>query len=63
MVNALTYCDLHKIDYDDIAEVLDIYPEFKEEFRKNLEVTFSLRDVSSLEYFLLDRSVIFNCSL
>ncbi|XP_063713812.1 potassium voltage-gated channel subfamily H member 6-like [Symsagittifera roscoffensis] len=44
VVNALTYCDLHKIEYDDIAEVLDIYPEFKEQFRKNLEVTFSLRD-------------------
>ncbi|CAG5134829.1 unnamed protein product, partial [Candidula unifasciata] len=43
-VRALTYCDLHKIHRSDLLEILDMYPEFAEEFRKNLEVTFDLRD-------------------
>ena len=45
-VRALTYCDLHKIHRNDLLEILDMYPEFAEEFRKNLEITFDLRDVS-----------------
>ena len=45
-VRALTYCDLHKIHRDDLLEILDMYPEFAENFVKNLEVTFDLRDVS-----------------
>ncbi|XP_064648680.1 potassium voltage-gated channel subfamily H member 6-like isoform X3 [Lineus longissimus] len=43
-VRALTYCDLHKIIRDDLLDVLEMYPEFAEEFAKNLEVTFDLRD-------------------
>ncbi|GFR68695.1 potassium voltage-gated channel subfamily H member 7 [Elysia marginata] len=43
-VRALTYCDLHKIHRNDLLEILEMYPEFAEEFRKNLEVTFDLRD-------------------
>jgi CRP-like cAMP-binding protein len=45
-VRALTYCDLHKIHRDDLLEILDTYPEFSDDFIKNLEVTFDLRDVS-----------------
>lgn len=45
-VRALTYCDLHKIHRDDVLEVLDMYPEFAEFFHANLQITFSLRDVS-----------------
>ena len=47
-VRALTYCDLHKIHRDDLLDVLEMYPEFAENFVKNLEVTFDLRDVSSI---------------
>uniref|UniRef100_A0A8D3C9J5 Voltage-gated inwardly rectifying potassium channel KCNH2 n=1 Tax=Scophthalmus maximus TaxID=52904 RepID=A0A8D3C9J5_SCOMX len=43
-VRALTYCDLHKINRDEILEVLDMYPEFCEYFWSNLEITFNLRD-------------------
>ncbi|XP_022624663.1 potassium voltage-gated channel subfamily H member 6-like [Seriola dumerili] len=43
-VRALTYCDLHKINREDMLEVLDMYPEFYESFWSNLEITFSLRD-------------------
>ncbi|XP_069166937.1 potassium voltage-gated channel unc-103 isoform X5 [Procambarus clarkii] len=43
-VRALTYCDLHRIMRDDILDVLDLYPEFAEEFSRNLEITFNLRD-------------------
>ncbi|XP_019956870.2 voltage-gated inwardly rectifying potassium channel KCNH6-like isoform X1 [Paralichthys olivaceus] len=46
-VRALTYCDLHKINREDILEVLDMYPEFCEYFWSNLEITFNLRDVLS----------------
>lgn len=45
-VRALTYCDLHKIVRDDLLEVLDMYPEFAEQFSQNLQITFNLRDVS-----------------
>ncbi len=38
---------LHKIQSDDIVEVLDMYPEFSDYFWSNLEITFNLRDVGS----------------
>ncbi|VDP09342.1 unnamed protein product [Soboliphyme baturini] len=44
-VRALTYCDLHKIYLDDLLDVLDMYPEFAEQFSQNLNITFNLRDV------------------
>ncbi|KAK0152974.1 Potassium voltage-gated channel subfamily H member 6 [Merluccius polli] len=44
-VRALTYCDLHKIQREDMLEVLDMYPEFYDCFWSNLEITFNLRDV------------------
>ncbi|GFY77016.1 potassium voltage-gated channel unc-103 [Trichonephila inaurata madagascariensis] len=43
-VRALTYCDLHKILREDLLDVLDMYPEFQENFSQNLEITFGLRD-------------------
>ena len=46
-VRALTYCDLHKINREDLLDVLDMYPEFWESFSTNLEITFNLRDVST----------------
>lgn len=47
-VRALTYCDLHKIHRDDLLDVLDLYPEFYQSFSSNLEITFNMRDVSTL---------------
>lgn len=44
-VRAITYCDLHRIQRDDLLEVLDIYPGFADNFWANLEFTFDLRDV------------------
>uniref|UniRef100_A0A7N4P2S5 Voltage-gated inwardly rectifying potassium channel KCNH2 n=1 Tax=Sarcophilus harrisii TaxID=9305 RepID=A0A7N4P2S5_SARHA len=46
-VRALTYCDLHKIQRDDLLEVLDMYPEFSDHFWSSLEITFNLRDMQS----------------
>eukprot|EP00061_Rhincodon_typus_P013028 g39142.t1 len=43
-VRALTYCDLHRILRDDLLEVLDMYPDFSNNFWTNLEITFNLRD-------------------
>ncbi|XP_034147977.1 potassium voltage-gated channel subfamily H member 6 isoform X1 [Esox lucius] len=45
-VRAITYCDLHRIQRDDLLEVLDIYPSFADNFWDNLELTFDLRDVN-----------------
>ncbi|XP_058481357.1 potassium voltage-gated channel subfamily H member 2 isoform X2 [Solea solea] len=47
-VRALTYCDLHKIHREDVLEVLDMYPEFAENFWNNLEITFNLRDTNMI---------------
>ncbi|KAK5859405.1 hypothetical protein PBY51_020960 [Eleginops maclovinus] len=45
-VRALTYCDLHTINREDMLEVLGMYPEFSEYFWSNLDLTFNLRDVN-----------------
>jgi CRP-like cAMP-binding protein len=47
-VRALTYCDLHRILREDLLEVLDMYPDFSDCFWTNLEITFNLRDVSTM---------------
>ncbi|XP_062235841.1 potassium voltage-gated channel subfamily H member 2 [Platichthys flesus] len=47
-VRALTYCDLHKIFREDVLEVLDMYPEFGDNFWNNLEITFNLRDTNMI---------------
>ncbi|XP_032880055.1 potassium voltage-gated channel subfamily H member 7 isoform X2 [Amblyraja radiata] len=52
-VRALTYCDLHKIQREDLLEVLDMYPEFSDFFLTNLELTFNLRDEGSKADILL----------
>nr|XP_008523682.1 PREDICTED: potassium voltage-gated channel subfamily H member 7 [Equus przewalskii] len=52
-VRALTYCDLHKIQREDLLEVLDMYPEFSDHFLTNLELTFNLRHESAKADLLL----------
>ncbi|XP_067285586.1 potassium voltage-gated channel subfamily H member 6 [Pseudorasbora parva] len=47
-VTALTYCDLHRIQRDDLLEVLDMYPAFGRSFWRKLEITFNLRDAEQL---------------
>ncbi|XP_043530578.1 potassium voltage-gated channel subfamily H member 6a [Chiloscyllium plagiosum] len=47
-VRALTYCDLHRILRDDLLEVLDMYPDFSNNFWTNLEITFNLRDADRI---------------
>uniref|UniRef100_A0AAQ6A3N4 Voltage-gated inwardly rectifying potassium channel KCNH2 n=1 Tax=Amphiprion ocellaris TaxID=80972 RepID=A0AAQ6A3N4_AMPOC len=56
-VKALTYCDLHTIQRQDMLEVLDIYPKFCEYFWSNLDITFNLRDVCYLCYNYFTDSV------
>ena len=51
-VRALTYCDLHKIQREDLLEVLDMYPEFSDHFLTNLELTFNLRHESAKVYVI-----------
>ena len=52
-VRALSYCDLHTIQREEILEVLDMYPEFSDHFLNNLELTFNLRD----EYAKVSRTI------
>ncbi|NXX19272.1 KCNH2 protein, partial [Podargus strigoides] len=47
-VRALTYCDLHKIQREELLEVLDMYPEFSDHFWASLEITFNLRDTNMI---------------
>ncbi|XP_069374202.1 voltage-gated inwardly rectifying potassium channel KCNH6 isoform X2 [Paralichthys olivaceus] len=47
-VHTITYCDLHRILRDDLMEVLDIYPGFADNFWRNLEMTFDLRDADQV---------------
>ncbi|KAG7227867.1 hypothetical protein INR49_013661 [Caranx melampygus] len=47
-VHTITYCDLHRILRDDLLEVLDIYPSFADNFWRNLEITFDLRDADQV---------------
>ncbi|KAM3585483.1 uncharacterized protein V6R79_018788 [Siganus canaliculatus] len=49
-VRALSYCDLHTIQREEILEVLDMYPEFADHFLTNLELTFDLRDENAKTY-------------
>ncbi|XP_055009087.1 LOW QUALITY PROTEIN: potassium voltage-gated channel subfamily H member 6a [Boleophthalmus pectinirostris] len=48
-VRALTYCDLHKIQRDELLDVLDMYPDFAQLFWTNLEITFDLRDADGVD--------------
>ncbi|KAI4880279.1 hypothetical protein NFI96_030718 [Prochilodus magdalenae] len=43
-VRALSYCDLHTLDREELLEVLEMYPEFADYFWSNLDLTFNLRD-------------------
>ena len=46
-VQALSYCDLHKIEIDEFIEILVMYPEFAGGFLESFHVTFNLRAVST----------------
>ncbi|XP_075033462.1 voltage-gated inwardly rectifying potassium channel KCNH6 isoform X1 [Mixophyes fleayi] len=59
-VRALTYCDLHKIQREDLLEVLDMYPTFSDCFWSNLEITFNLRDADSIPRSPVSEE--YNCS-
>lgn len=43
-VRALSYCDLHTLEREELLEVLEMYPEFADYFWSNLDLTFNLRD-------------------
>ncbi|XP_054455496.1 potassium voltage-gated channel subfamily H member 6 [Anoplopoma fimbria] len=47
-VYTITYCDLHRIQRDDLMEVLDIYPSFADNFWRNLDITFDLREADQV---------------
>ncbi|XP_061568607.1 potassium voltage-gated channel subfamily H member 6a isoform X2 [Cololabis saira] len=62
-VRALTYCDLHKIQRDDLLEVLDMYPDFADRFWNSLEITFNLRDADRINRRKLSRDSEYGCRL
>lgn len=59
-VRALSYCDLHTIQREEILEVLDMYPEFADQFLTNLELTFDLRDENVKVIITIQQSVYWN---
>uniref|UniRef100_A0AAR2JGF6 Cyclic nucleotide-binding domain-containing protein n=1 Tax=Pygocentrus nattereri TaxID=42514 RepID=A0AAR2JGF6_PYGNA len=68
-VRALSYCDLHTINREELLEVLDMYPEFSDHFLTNLELTFNLRDENAKEIWpqlciiqLLKYMIFFMCA-
>ncbi|KAL7670634.1 hypothetical protein ACOME3_005566 [Neoechinorhynchus agilis] len=44
VLRSVTYCDLHRLNRSDIIEVMDMYPEYADNFTVNLSLTISLRD-------------------
>ena len=42
-IRALTYCELRMISREDTLHILKQYPLFRENFIKDLEVTYNLR--------------------
>ena len=46
-VTAISYCDLHKISLSDLAAILDVYPEFANQFLHSFYITFNLRQVTT----------------
>ncbi|XP_076438775.1 voltage-gated inwardly rectifying potassium channel KCNH6-like [Babylonia areolata] len=42
-VRALSYCDINKIDLSDLLEIMQLYPEFAEQFLERFQVTFNLK--------------------
>ncbi|KAM4537632.1 voltage-gated inwardly rectifying potassium channel KCNH7-like isoform 3-T3 [Fundulus diaphanus] len=57
-VRALSYCDLHTIQREEILEVLDMYPEFADHFFTNLELTFDLRDENAKTTYQSDSNMV-----
>lgn len=57
-VRALTYCDIHSIRTDKLQDILDFYQAFANSFKRNLQLTYNLRNrVSDLhEDIVLSRS-------
>uniref|UniRef100_A0A8B9LNM1 Potassium channel, voltage gated eag related subfamily H, member 7 n=1 Tax=Astyanax mexicanus TaxID=7994 RepID=A0A8B9LNM1_ASTMX len=52
-VRALSYCDLHTLEREELLEVMDMYPEFADYFWSNLDLTFNLRDENTKVGLLL----------
>ncbi|KAL5019569.1 hypothetical protein ScPMuIL_002461 [Solemya velum] len=42
-VRALSYCDINKIEMDELKEILTTYPDFSENFMGKFQVTFNLQ--------------------
>jgi potassium voltage-gated channel Eag-related subfamily H member 2 len=57
---ALTYCDVHKLTREDLLYVAQLYPEFGDDFKESLQLTYILRDVRmGLEYCYLRLLILF----
>ncbi|KAK3094471.1 hypothetical protein FSP39_002179 [Pinctada imbricata] len=48
-VRALSYCDINKIELEDLRNILQTYPEFAEDFCLKFQVTFDLKKGTLLE--------------
>ncbi|XP_016516528.1 potassium voltage-gated channel subfamily H member 2 [Poecilia formosa] len=55
-VCTITYCDLHRIPREDLLDVLDMYPSFADNFWRNLEITYDLRDTDQIAPVITNES-------
>ncbi|XP_027885593.1 potassium voltage-gated channel subfamily H member 6 isoform X2 [Xiphophorus couchianus] len=55
-VCTITYCDLHRIPREDLLDVLDMYPSFADNFWRNLEITYDLRDTDQMPPVITNES-------
>ncbi|XP_008434981.1 potassium voltage-gated channel subfamily H member 2 isoform X1 [Poecilia reticulata] len=55
-VCTITYCDLHRIPREDLLDVLDMYPSFADNFWRNLEITYDLRDTDQMPPVIINES-------
>lgn len=60
-IRALTYCELRMISREDTLHILKQYPLFRENFIKDLEVTYNLRGDDTEKEFLFSKNERHNC--
>ena len=66
-IRALTYCEMRTISREDVLYILNQYPLFRENFIKDLEITYNLRggDIKQVSFqtksFTFSRYFVFVC--
>lgn len=59
-IRALTYCELRLITREDVLHILKQYPLFRENFIKDLEITYNLRgdEAEKVRHYFQSQSIL-----